>query len=78
MTDTELARLRTVRSNYIQQLEELSDPTKRKPTYSVAGRSVSWGEYHKLLAEMIRESNALLQEAGDDQPDGGYILTAAE
>lgn len=78
MTDTELERLRTARSNYVRQLEELSDPNSRKPSYSLAGRSVSWGEYHKLLVEMIRETDALLIAAGDDGPEGGYILTAAE
>jgi hypothetical protein len=78
MTTADIERVRTARSNYCQQLEELSDPAKRKPTYSVGGRSVSWGEYHKMLLEMVRGTNELLQSVGDDLPDGGYLLTAAE
>lgn len=78
MTDTELDDLRTARSNYVRQIKELSDPAKRTPSYSVDGRSVSWGEYHKMLVEMVRETDAMLIAAGDGAPDGGYILTAAE
>ena len=78
MTTSELDDLRSARANYSRQLKELSDPAKRKPRSSVAGRSVSWGEYHKLLLEMVLSLNRVLADEGDDQPDGGYILTAAE
>jgi hypothetical protein len=43
--------LATAKANYAAKLAEISaDP---KPTYSVNGRSISWGEYHKMLLDMI-------------------------
>lgn len=57
--------LQTARTNYATQLEELSDPTKRRPSYTIAGRSVQWQQYQEFLLNQIRELDALIaQESG--------------
>ena len=35
-----------------------------KPTYSVDGQSVSWSEYHAMLAEQMARINDLIQVEG--------------
>ncbi len=78
MTEADLERVRTARSNYCQQLAELSNPAKKKISYSMGGRSVSWTEYQKSLLELIKGCDEQLAAYGVNQPDGGYILTAME
>lgn len=64
--------LRTVQSNYAQQLLELSDPTKRKPSYSVGGRSISWTEYQRWLLDAIKQLEQQIAELDSN----GYLVTA--
>jgi hypothetical protein len=75
VTDAELAHLTTTRANYAKNLAEVS--AKKKPTYSLAGRSVSWVEYAKFLREEIVALDKQIAAAGggDDPP---YILTAVQ
>lgn len=42
----------TIKSQALERLLELT--TSPKPTYSVDGQSVSWGEYLKQLQETVR------------------------
>ena len=65
-------RVANARSNYARQLEELSDPLKRKVSYSVGGRSVSWTEYQRFLLDMIRD----LDKYGSDGDAGATLVTA--
>jgi len=75
VTDEELSYLKTTRANYAKNLAEVS--AQKKPTYSIAGRSVSWVEYAKFLREEIRELDLQIAAAGgSDTPD--FILTAVE
>lgn len=53
--------LATIKSRILADLAQLSDPTARKPTYSVDGMSVSWTEYRRLLLEQLKDVNALIQ-----------------
>ena len=78
MTLAEIEELKTARANYVRQILDLSDPTARKLTYSVGGRSVSWTEYQKFLQESVQSLDSLLGSLGADQPLGGYIVTAIE
>lgn len=77
MTAAEADKLRTVRSGYVQQLLDLS--TKKKPNYSVAGRTFSWPEYQKHLHEQIRLIDETLALAGfSDSNPPDVIITAIE
>lgn len=72
----DVEKIRETRSNYVQQLLDLSDPTKKKLTYSIGGRTVSWTEYRKFLREEIASLNSLI--AGMDPADPGEVITAIE
>lgn len=48
----------TVRDNIAAQLVDLTE--NPKPSYSVANRSVSWGEHFRNLTEQLKEINTLL------------------
>lgn len=74
MDETEVDALRTIRANYIAQLVGLSDPTKRKPTYSMGGRSVGWVEYQTFLHEKIQS----LSDTIDGEAGSPLILTAGD
>lgn len=77
MTTEEAEQLRATRTAYVQQLYDLR--TKKKPTYSVAGRSFSWVEYRKFLMESIKEIDELLAIAGlADSSPPDVIITAIE
>jgi hypothetical protein len=69
-------RLTTTRDNYAQQLEELSDPTKRRPNYSIGGRSVQWQQYMGWLRSEIRELDRQIAEQSGDE--GGISATAIQ
>lgn len=74
---TDAENLTTVRSNYIQQLVELSDPAKRKVSYSVGGRSISWTEYQTSLLNLIKELDKQIATADTAPGDGlGYLVTS--
>ncbi|CAN5421462.1 hypothetical protein BH11PLA2_BH11PLA2_32810 [soil metagenome] len=77
MTIAEADQLRETRTAYVQQLYDLR--TKKKPTYSVAGRSFSWVEYRKFLREEILAIDELLTLSGfaDSSPPDS-IITAIE
>ena len=69
--------LTTARLNYSQQLAELSDPLKRKVSYSVGGRSVSWTEYQTTLLNLIKELDKQIATAETAPGDGlGYLVTS--
>jgi hypothetical protein len=52
--------LTTAREGFAQQLAELSDPTKRRPSYSIGGRSVQWPAYMDFLLAAIQKIDAQL------------------
>ncbi len=57
--------LQTARDNYAQQLAELSDPAKRRPSYTIAGRSVQWQQYQEFLLKQIKElDKSIAEESG--------------
>jgi hypothetical protein len=69
--------LRTAQANYAQQLAELSDPAKRKVSYSVGGRSISWTEYQTTLLNLIKDLDKQIATAETAPGDGlGYLATA--
>lgn len=70
---TEAENLATALANYSQQLAELSDPTRRKVSYSIGGRSVQWTEYQRFLLEQM---TAIRQQQG--QADPGEVVTALD
>lgn len=78
MTSAEATQLQTARANYVQQLTDLSDPDKRKLSYSIGGRSISWTEYQRYLMDAIKGVDELLRMSGHDGPECGYIVTAME
>ena len=61
---TTAEHLATARANYAQQLAELSDPAKRKPSYSIGGRSVDWVRYQEFLLSMMEKLDS--QIAAED------------
>jgi hypothetical protein len=70
---TYLANLLTIRDNLCQELatETAYRVTNGpKPTYSIAGRSVSWMEYISGMQAAIKKANDDLIAAGGD---GGII-----
>lgn len=69
---TIIEKLRVAQSNYVQQLLDLSDPAKRKPSYSVGGRSISWTEYQRWLLDAIKQLEQQIAELDSD----GYLVTA--
>lgn len=75
MTTAEADQLKATRTAYVQQLYDLR--TKKKPTYSVAGRSFSWVEYRKFLREEILEIDTLLSAAGFSEGDGPDVIITA-
>lgn len=74
MPESILEYLQATRLRYATQLYELADPEKRKPSYSIGGRSVDWVAYQRFLLEMIRDVDA--QIAGEDEP--ATTITAIE
>lgn len=67
------ANLDLALANYSQQLAELSDPTRRKVSYSIGGRSVQWTEYQRFILEQmtaIRQQQAMA--------DPGEVVTALD
>lgn len=74
MDEEEIEKLRTARANYVQQLLDLSDPDKRKPTYSMGGRSVSWVEYMTYLRDSLKAVSDLI----DGEEGSPLIITAGD
>ncbi len=58
---SDIDNLKSLRSNYIQQLLDLSTSANRKLSYSIDGQSVSWTEYQKFLTEQLALVNAQIQ-----------------
>lgn len=54
---TALENLIQTRANIAADLADLSDPARRKPTYSINGKSVSWGEYWKDRVAALKDIN---------------------
>jgi hypothetical protein len=61
MTQTE--KLQQIRENILTDLADLTDPEKRRPTYSLDGKSVSWGEYFSSRMQALKDINELLGNA---------------
>lgn len=78
MTSDEATKLKTARANYVEQLLELSDPDRRKLSYSIGGRSISWTDYQRYLLDAIKGIDETLRMSGHDGPECGYIVTAME
>jgi hypothetical protein len=59
------------RDNYAAQLVALSDPAKRKVSYSIGNRSVSWTEYQRFLYEQLKavEEHLNILANGDGSAD---------
>lgn len=75
MTLTE--RLTAARDNYAQQLLDLSNPARRKVSYSIGNRSVSWTEYQTFLKDEIKDIEAHLSAIS--AADGsGYVVSAIQ
>lgn len=68
--------LQTSRENFAQQLADLSDPDKRRPNYTIAGRSVQWQAYMDWLKNAIRELDSVIAEESGDA--GDLTLTALD
>jgi hypothetical protein len=79
MADTVTDALRTARDNYATQLVDLSDPDKRKVSYSVDGRSMSWTEYQRFLLDAIKTLDGAIAEREASAIGGGtgYVATSA-
>jgi hypothetical protein len=81
VTQAELDKLVTARANYVQQIVDLSNPAKRKKSYSASGRSYTWTEYRKFLREEVKELDVMIAAAGgggEDLGGGLPIVTAME
>lgn len=63
------------RDNYAAQLVELSDPARRKVSYSIGNRSVSWTEYQRFLLDSMDALQTRLNAMSDD--DGSAALVTA-
>jgi hypothetical protein len=72
---TILENLQLAAENYATQLAELSDPTKRRPNYTIGGRSVQWQAYQEWLLKQFREINAEIVAAGSEPVE---LVTAIE
>lgn len=70
---TAAANLATARNNIAQQLADMTaDP---KPSYSVDGKSVSWGEHFSNLTNLLRTIEENIQVVGgpfEIRSWGGY------
>lgn len=55
---TDIENLRTIKSQLIQRLTEVT--ASKKPTYNIDGKNVSWTEYTAMLREQIAGINELL------------------
>jgi hypothetical protein len=53
---TNLENLKTIRSQILQELADLT--ASRKPTYSVDGQTFSWNDYRSRLLSDLREVDA--------------------
>lgn len=53
-----ITALETARDNIAAQLVDLTESPK--PSYSVSGRSVSWGEHFNNLTSQLKEINSLI------------------
>lgn len=78
MADTVTAKLVQARENYADQLVALSNPEKRKVSYTVDGRSMTWTEYQKFLMDSIDQlDKAIAQRQAGEIGDGrGYVATS--
>lgn len=57
-TMSDLSNLQTLKTNLITALNDaIASP---KPTYSIDGQSISWGEYYRMLSEQIKVVNELI------------------
>ena len=65
--------LTQARDNYAAQLVELSDPARRKVSYSIGNRSVSWTEYQTFLLSTLKDLEAQLTAAGAGDPDATVV-----
>lgn len=50
---TEAEDLQTALDNVIAKILEIS--ANPKPSYSIDGQSVSWGDYYRMLAQMRKD-----------------------
>lgn len=51
--------LQTILDNYLSILEDIS--ANAKPSYSVGDRSISWGDYQKMLLDNIKNITEQIQ-----------------
>lgn len=69
--------LQVARDNYAAQLVALSDPSKRKVSYSIGNRSVSWTEYQRFLLDTLKELGVQLAEVSGADGEA-ELVTAIE
>lgn len=62
---TDLENLQTTKSNIVTILAELTDPLKRKPTYTVEGQTFHWTAYQKMLMDQLKQVKLLIREEED-------------
>jgi len=55
---TNLENLETIKSNLLTALASIT--ASPKPTYSIDGQSVSWGDYYRSLMDQVKAVNELI------------------
>lgn len=55
---TDLENLRTIKSNLISRLAEVT--ASKKPSYNIDGKNVNWTEYAAMLRQEIANVNELI------------------
>ena len=64
---TETEQYQTILDNTLQELADLSDPSTRKPSYSIEGQKVDWTQYQEYLQKRVEWARSKLNEAeGED------------
>ncbi len=75
LTAAEIANLTTARSNFAAKLAEIS--TNPLPTYSAGGRNFSWVEYYRFLLESMKDLDATIEAAEDEESDAWEVRSQA-
>lgn len=63
MDASEIADLKTIRSQAIARLKDITK--EPKPSYSVDGQAVQWSAYHRMLVDQISSMNTLIGSEED-------------
>ena len=69
---TEAERYQSILDNTLEELDGLSDPATRKPSYSVEGQKVDWTQYQDYLQKRADWARGKLKEL--DAEDGDELF----